>query len=260
MSDNITAFVAPEAQTYTFELLAGYVDSDGVTHKDFTIREINGRDEEAISRGDIKGNKCRAASILLSRVCSQIGTLTPKSVGGKSEWEKVIKNLYVGDQDYMILKLREISVGEPIEVTHQCPNKSCNRKLTTIIDLDDIDIIPFKGIRSIEFELPSGYVDSKGVHKNGHISLPTGLDREILAPVVTNNVAKAETLMLTRLCKFDDNTPITDDVMASLSLRDRKYLQKILNDNLFGVNTLVDISCPDCGTEFTASLNVKNFI
>lgn len=257
MSDNIIGMNMPE--THTFDLLAGYVDSDGTVHKDFTIREITGRDEEAVSKADIKGNKCRAASILLARVCTQIGSLTPKSVGGKVEWEKIIKSLYVGDQDYMILKLREISVGEPIEVSHQCP--ACNRKLTTIIDLDDIDIVPFKGIRSIEFDLPSGYKDSKGViHKEGHISLPTGLDREILSPVVATNVAKAETLMLTRLCRFDDNTPVTDDVMASLSLRDRKYLQRLLNENLFGVNTQVDISCPDCGTEFTASLNVKNFI
>ena len=38
----------------TFELIAGYVDKQGTLHKDFDIREMNGSDEEAISKNEVK--------------------------------------------------------------------------------------------------------------------------------------------------------------------------------------------------------------
>lgn len=246
---------------YTFDFLAGYTDVNGVTHTTFTLREMTGRDEEAVNRGDIKGNLCRAISTLLARTCTSIGSLTPKSVGGYKEWEKIIKNLYVGDQDYMMVKLRQMSFGDEIEVTHQCPNPECRRKLTTTLSIEELPIVPFSGIKKIQFELPRGYKDKKGViHKEGVMRHSTGLDREILVPISRSNIAKAETSMLVRLCSFNDGYPIDEDVMASLVMKDREYLRSLLKDNLFGVQTEINISCPDCGTDFVANLNAVNFI
>ena len=34
-----------EEESQVFEMLAGYKDKDGVTHKEFTLREITGKDE-----------------------------------------------------------------------------------------------------------------------------------------------------------------------------------------------------------------------
>lgn len=244
--------------TYTFDFLAGYTDKDGVTHTDFELREMTGRDEEAVSKGDVKGNVCRAASVALSRTCVRIGTLTPKSVGTK-EWENIIKSLYSGDQDFMLAKLREISFGDEITISHQCP--SCHRKLNTSFAMDELEMIPFNGLRKIDFCLSRGYTDRKGVtHKEGVLRLPTGLDREITAPIAQSNLAKGETALLTRLCSFNDEYPIDDGVIADLTMKDRRYLQELLKDNIFGINTSINITCPDCGSEFKGSLNVTNFI
>lgn len=246
-------------EIYTFELLAGYMDKEGTVHKDFDLREMDGSDEEAIHKDDTKGNASRLISVLLTRTCSRIGTLTPKSVGGRQEWEKIIKSLYFGDQDYMMLKLREISLGEDIEVRHQCPN--CKRKLTTYLSYDELEIVPFSGDRKIKFELPKGYRDNNGtIHKFGTMRLPTGLDREIVVPTSNNNIAKAETMLLVRLCTFDDGCPIDNDVMKRLTIRDRNYLQGLVNKSLFGVKTQIDMECPDCGTAFIGNLNATNFI
>ena len=241
-----------------YELLAGYTDKDGVTHKEFTMREMTGRDEEAIHKGDVKNNSSNVASLLLSRCITSIGTLTPKSVGAK-KWDDIIKSLYVGDQDYMLIKLRELSMGSEIEVTHTCPY--CKTSLKTILDVSELEVEPFKGERLIQFELPKGYRDKKGnVHTTGTMKLPTGYDREVLTPIAKKNVAQASTLMLTRLCKFDDGISVTEDVMRDLTVRDREYLQKLLQENLFGVNLEVDVTCVDCGEEFKGNLNSINFI
>lgn len=245
-------------ETPEYDLEAGYEDEDGVLHKTFTLREINGKDEEAINKGDIKSNTSKAISVLLSRCCLSIGTLTKKDLGPK-KWEEIIKGLYVGDQDIMVLKLREISIGSEYETVHTCPH--CGTELKTYFDFSELEIIPFKGERLIPFDLPKGYKDKNGnIHKTGTMRLPVGLDREVLNPLMNKNLGKARTTMFTRLCKFDSGYPVTDDIMSSLVLKDRDYLQNLLDDNLFGVNPKVDITCTNCGEEFTGNLNAINFI
>lgn len=243
-----------------YEMLAGYKDSDGVTHKEFTLREMTGKDEEAIHKSDVKGNGSKVVSTLLSRCVTRIGTLTPKSVG-RQKWEEIIKSLFVGDQDYMLIQLRKLSIGEEIEVNHVCPNKECKAKLHTTIDVDELEIVPFSGERVVPFELPRGYKDKKGVvHKVGTLRLPTGLDREVLTPLAKTNMAKAETTMLTRLCKFDDGAYVDDDVMGNLSIRDREYLQKLLREHYFGVKLETEVVCDSCGESFIGTLSATNFL
>lgn len=250
-----------EDDSPVFEMLAGYKDENGVVHKEFTLREMTGKDEEAIHKTDVKNNGSKVVTVLLTRCVTRIGTLTPKSVGGRQKWEDIIKSLYTGDQDYMLIQLRKISVGDEVELNHVCPNKDCKAKLHTILTLDELEILPFDGERDIEFELPRGHKDRKGVlHKTGVMRLPTGLDREILTPLAKTNLAKAETTMLTRLCKFDDGAYVDDDVMSSLSIRDREYLQKLLREHFFGVKLETEVICDSCGESFIGSFNASNFI
>lgn len=253
---NTMGFADDESEQ-VFEMLAGYTDENNVTHKDFTLREMTGRDEEAISKADIRNNSAKLISTLLARCVTRIGTYTPKELG-KHKWDNLIKNLFVGDQDYMMLQLRAISLGEDLSFENECP--VCKTKLKTVIHYQELDILPFKGETVIDFTLPTGYQDRNGVHKEGKMRLATGLDREILIPVARTNSSRADTIMLTRLCSFNDGTKVDDDVMGGLTLKDRKYLQELLQDNLFGLNFELEINCDSCGETFKTALNSVNFI
>lgn len=258
---NIAETATDVGEEKVYSLLAGYTDNDGITHDTFTLREMTGADEEYVNRSDIKSNGAKVSTALLARCVTSIGTLTRKSVGGPKEWEDIIKHLYVGDRDVMLLELRRLSIGEEIEVTHTCPNPDCKAKLNTVANIDELEITEFNGIKEIPFELPKGFVDKKGnLHKTGVMRRPNGLDGELLTPIAKNNMAKAETALLTRLCKFDDGVYVDDSVMANLSVKDRNYLQKQLNDNFFGVNMSVDVMCDRCGESFKGNLNQTNFI
>lgn len=253
-----TIEVNEDGETDKFDLPAGYIDEDGVLHSTFTLREMTGRDEEAISKSDLKQNGAKLISTLLERCVLSIGTLTRKEVGG-DKWREIIKSLYAGDQDFMLIKLRELSMGSEIEVTHTCPY--CKESLKTILDTSELEVNPFKGMRTIPFSLPRGYKDKKGVvHREGTLRLPTGQDREILLPIAKKNIAQANTLMLTRLCKFDEGLYITEDIMRDLTVKDREYLQKLMQENLFGVNLEIGVTCTSCGEEFKGNLNPTNFI
>ena len=250
--------VNEDGETDKFNLLAGYIDEDGNHHTTFTLREMTGRDEEAISKSDLKQNGAKLIATLLERCVTSIGTLTRKEVGSE-KWKDIIRGLYGGDQDYILIKLRELSMGGELEVAHNCPN--CKESLKTILNVSELEVEPFKGQRLIPFSLPKGYKDKKGeVHRDGTMRLPTGQDREILTPIARKNIAQASTLMLTRLCKFDDGFYVTEDIIRDLTVKDREYLQKVLKENLFGLNLEVDVVCTSCGTEFKGNLNSTNFI
>lgn len=243
-----------------FSLLKGYTDKDGVIHREFELEEIGGAEEEAVSKAEIKNNGAKVIRVLLCRCCTRIGTIERKNVPA-SKWTEIIQSLDVADQDYMLLKLREISKGTEIEVSHTCSNPECKEKLNTTIETSELEIIPYNGVDIIDFELPVGFIDKEGQrHKFGKLRRPNGLDREILDPIIKKNVGRATTLMLTRCILEVEGMKITDESVRNLKLRDREYLQELLKDNNFGINLTTEIICPVCGEESKGTLNIVNFI
>lgn len=239
-------------------LLAGYIDPEtGIRHTTFTYREMNGKDEEAISKSDVRGNGGKLANVLVERCVSEIGTLSKKELGIK-KWGEIIRSLYGGDIDYIILKIREISKGKEVEFSHKCPE--CKTNLTTIINTDEFNIVPFNGLDKIEFTLPRGYKDKKGVvHKEGILRLANGFDREIILPLVKKNNATATTMLITRLITFNDGAIVIPDLVGEMSLRDRDYLEKLIKESVFGVDMHIDIVCTSCGAELSGEMGQTNF-
>lgn len=248
--------IAEDGYVHDVELLAGYVDKDGVLHKTFSYREMNGKDEEALSRGDIRSNGARLINTLVERCVNQIGTLTKKECG--SEWGKIVRGLTGGDLDYIAFKIRELSKGNEIEFTHKCP--SCGTKLTTVVNTEEFGTKPFMGQYDIPFTLIRGYKDVKGnIHKEGTIRIPTGLDREIITPLFKKNMSTAMTMLLTRCITFNDGAVVTQDKVNEMSLRDREVLEKILKENAFGVDTSLEITCTSCGEDISGEVGQTNF-
>lgn len=239
-----------------YSMLCGFT-YEGLKHDTFTLKEMTGAEQEAIHKADMKQNGMKVLSRLLAYCVTSIGALTPADFGGVLKWEKeVIRKLYSGDAEYMFMELRKLSLGNEVEINHVCPNPECKAKLKTVFDLDELQIEEFKGEEKIPFELPSGYVDTEGnEHKVGVMRLPKVEDKEVVLPVAKKNPAQAETLLLTRVCSFDDGYPFDASLIRALPLRDKKYLLELLGDNAFGVSTLLDLTCDTCGEDFTVELS-----
>lgn len=251
--------VAEDGYVHDAPLLAGYLDPDtGQRHMTFTYREMTGKDEEAINKAEVRANGGKLINVLLERCVKSIGTLTKKELGTK-KWADLIRSLYGGDLDYMAMKIRELSKGKEIEFTHKCP--SCGTKLTTYVGTDEFEITPFSGADTVDFELPKGYRDKRGViHKTGTVRMVNGLDREIVVPQFKKNSAVATTLLLTRLIKFDDGAFVTNDMVSDMSVRDREYLEKIIKECTFGIDTSIELTCDNCGAEISGEAGASNFL
>ena len=251
-------FVEAE-DTVVKEFLAGYEDEDGVVHTEFEFREMTGADEEAIARNTVKNSGSKVISTILDRCIVRIGTIL-KSETKPAKWTEIIKSLLVADQDYAVMEIRKLSVGSQITVKHVCP--SCNKELTTEVDVDELEVVPFGGDRVIEFELKKGYKDKDGnVYTYGKVRFPNGLDREILEPVARNNISTANTLLLSRLVvELGDLKHVNDAIMRNLTSGDRSAIMEALSENKFGINFETEVDCPNCGNTFTGELSAVNFM
>lgn len=254
--DNVADYVDLAEEVFT--LPGGYRDEDGVIHTEFQIKEMTGVEEEAIAKADIKSNGGKVMRTLIERCCTRIGSLTKKKEGG-AKWREIAQNLMVGDQDYIVLKIREQSIGEEIEVSHECTE--CKAKLDTVMLVSELPIVPFQGDFEIPFELPRGYKDKNGtIHREGTLRLPIGVDREILDPVSKKNLGEANTLMLSRCVLSLGTAHLSSELIRNLSVRDREFLFKLLKENMFGVDVDTEITCTNCLHEFKVSLNMRNFL
>ena len=238
-------------------LLAG-IEYEGNMLRTFSYREMNGKDEEAINKPDVRSNGAKLVNTLLERTLIDIGGKTRKELGPKN-WGELIKSMLGADLDYMAMKVRQLAKGNDITFTHKCPN--CKATLKTVVGIDEFEIIPFSGLYTVSFELPGrGYKDTKGVvHKTGTLRQITGLDREIIFPIMKKNMASGTTMLLTRLMSFDDGTPVFNDRVAEMSLRDREYLENLIKENVFGIDSNLEITCDVCGEELTGQVGSSDF-
>lgn len=250
--------VTTNSNAVEHNLLKGYTDSEGTLHTTFTVRAMTGRDEELIASKKEK-NQAKILTDLLSRCITSIGSLTPTSVGGMSKWNDIIRSLTVGDCDYAMLKIREESLGSEIVFTNNCPH--CGENLKTTALVEEFEIKEYSGYDTIACELPRGITDPNGkTHTAGKVRYVTQGDREALDQFIRTNPAKAKTLLISRCFTFDDGFPISADSVMNLTTMDRNYIMNIIEENAFGVNPNIELTCSACGESFIAKLDTSNFM
>lgn len=248
--------IGEDGLVHDVPLLAGYVDANGTLHTTFTYREMNGKDEEAISKADVRQNGAKMVNVLVERCVVAIGTLTKKECGVK--WGTIIREMLGGDLDYMAFKIRELSKGKDVEFQHKCP--SCGTKLQTTVSTDEFNIKPYMGQSVVDFTLVRGYKDKIGTHMEGSLRLPNGFDREIVTPLFRKNVSTGMTMLLTRLMSFHDGALVTQNGVNEMTLRDREILEKIIKENTFGIDTSFDLVCSSCGHDISGEVGESNFL
>jgi hypothetical protein len=115
---------------YTYELPKGYVDKDGTLHREITLREITGADQEAMLNPQLKTNPAKMLTALLARVIVKLGSLDKAKID-----TSVTANMFKSDRDFLIMKLKEIDSGPDMEIDVECPE--CGRKFKAMLDMAD---------------------------------------------------------------------------------------------------------------------------
>lgn len=251
--------MAYQFETKTVELLYGYKDEEGNVHKEAEIREITGADEEVILRPDVRSNIGRLITQILCNCVVRIGDFRKSEVNA-TKWEKIMKELFIGDRDLLMMEIRKFTYGEDVEIPFRC--HACKSEGKHILEWDEIEIIePKTDPFNIPFELRKGARDKDGnIFKEGLLRMPNGLDQEVLDTHARKNMGKANTVLIQRCVHKLGDLRLSAKVFENLSLADREKIVEAIANNQFGPNFNLEIECPSCGEPLNLGVHPVNFL
>jgi len=217
----------------------GYVSPAGEIIKEVEVRELNGKDEEAISRSTSVG---KALLSILDRGVVRIGD--------EKATEEMLDSLLAGDRDFLMLAIYRATFGNKANLQGIC-NK-CAELKTIEIDIDkDIKVRPMLNPKERRFN-----VDCK-VGKCT-VVLPTGHTQKDLVSNVDKSVAELTTILLENcVLTIDDTDVIGKAQVQNLGITDRRKIAEQINKRNFGP-LFEDVigSCPDCESEVSVPANL----
>lgn len=197
------------------------------------VRELNGYDEEIISRTRTQGTEALA---IIERGVD--------SVGGVKATKKVLDRVAMSDRVELMLAVRTATWGDEVDVRASCD--ACGESTDTSVSLvDDVPRtpVPDKGGDFI-IELPSG--------REAIVGWPSGAFHTRLLSGEWNTGAEMTTGLIVDCVREIDGMPLLQGEVSAkaLPLRDRREIYKQVMEAVPGPKLdQVKIPCPVCGSE-----------
>lgn len=230
--------VSVEPPDTVFQLAAPYLATDGFLTKEFEVRELTGRDEEALAHIRDVG---RTLVAMVERGVVRIG---PDVADGDA-----LDSLAGGDWDTVLLAVRVANFGPTVDLTPSCQRCGSDYEVT-------IDLTKDLAVRTVD-SVQSWTV--KGRRSTYEVGLYTGAtQRKVLSMMAEDKtVAEINTLILSDSVQRIDGTPVLGKAaVLDLSLYDRQTLLESVQKHQVGPDLQgVTIKCPTCGHEQANPLN-----
>lgn len=214
---------------YTFTLPSG---------ADIDLREMTGVEEELLTnqrliRSGDAVNQVLANCILRIGESNEIGT-------------KPVLDMLSGDRLFTLVRLRQVSLGDEVELDLVCPNAACRAKNHVVVDLNDLSFTPYGEDREFIFALPGSGRKVRFVHLDGN-------KEKRLAQLEEPNISSA---MLIRILEIDGTAP-TKKALSEMSMRDRSALRAEMLRVDAGIDTNIEADCESCGTRIRTRLEAE---
>ncbi|MDN5789394.1 MAG: hypothetical protein L0H25_00805 [Micrococcales bacterium] len=246
---------------FEFTLPVGYTDDEGIVHREVVLRKMTGREEAILADRKYQRNGGKLVTELLHNCIVRLGALTANGRGP-------VTTMTSADRNFLLLKLRSITFGSELEAAYACP--ACGERVQVAEDLDELPVheLPDGDDRGeIAIELEDGWVDREGqTHTALRLRLPTGADEEAVAPQMRENASVGKNALLSRCIISLGDVPahrlegMGPRIMSELTMSDRRLIDRGLNDGAPGVDLVRALECPSCGKQFSASLDMSNFL
>lgn len=223
------------------DLPAGYI-TNGVLFNVAQVRELNGYDEEHMSRVDVQRNVGTYITDLLF--------LAVVEIGGEKPTKDVVRSLLIGDRDALVLGIRKASYGSHVKFTLTC--SSCANLSDVDIDLDE-DVPTSKlddpMTRRFDVELRNG---------RASVALLNGAAQEAFSDnLLKRTPAETSSIMLAKSVIDINGQPTYGDENAvrALSSADRATLIDFIFEKQPGPRLgAIPVNCATCGEEYPISL------
>ena len=200
--------------------------------------EMTGAEEDLLTNRRLMKNGEAINQVLLN--CT-------KRLGENAEPKmKDVLDLLSGDRLYALVRLRQVSLGDEVELELACPNTGCGERTPLTVNLGDIEVTPYGEEREFEFTLPGSGRKVKFGYLDGH-------KEKRLAALKEPNLTAA---MMIRIVEIDGQPP-SKKALNEMSMGDRSALRKEMLRVDGGIDTQVDVSCDACGTRIRTRLEAE---
>lgn len=202
------------------------------------LREMTGAEEELLTNQRLirTGD---AVNQVLKNCIVRLGENEEPSV-------KDVLDLLSGDRLFILVKLRQVSLGDEVELELVCPNTACRAANVVTVNMEDLEITPYGEDREFSFVLPGSKRKVRFGYLDGH-------KEKRLAALKEPSISSA---MLIRLIDIDGSAP-SKKLMNEMSLRDRSALRQEMLQVDGGVDTTVETECEVCGTRIRTRLEAE---
>lgn len=221
-------------------LPAGFIDPDGGVITTVEVRELNGRDEEYISKATTVG---RVLNAVLSRGAVKVGELPVT--------EDVLNKMLAGDRETVLLGIHRATFGNPLEVNGYC--QTCEEPKAVSIDLfEDIEI------RTLKDPIADRTFKVKGRDHEYTVSLPDGAAQKELQANIDKSLAELSTILLQHtVTEIDGEIVFSKSAVQNMGLVDRRTVsEQIALRNPGPVFKDIEADCPDCGKEVVVPISL----
>lgn len=237
-------------------LPGGYVDEDGMVHREVDLYPLSGREEEFLA-GNHRKESASLVTTVLSRSVRRIGVFSPVS-------EEMTRSLLVADRQYLLLKLREATFGERVQATIFCPWPDCGKKADVDFSIGDIPVKESedKGpAYRMELSMEAAFRNDSGEeYREITFRLPSGGDQEVVSPLILENEAVALTALLRRcILSIGPFKDPGDELTGGLSPMARMEIERRMEAVAPEVELTMEAKCPECGREFAAPFDLHEF-
>jgi hypothetical protein len=233
--------VSPSDTSVT--LPGGYITDAGEVVTDAEVRELNGRDEEAIARSTNVG---KAFLTILQR-----GTVR---IGDKKVDDELLNELLSGDRDMLLLSIFKVTFGAEPEVATYC--YTCKEAKTVNVDIDtDIKV------RKLEDPINDRVFTVQGKRSEFLVQLPTGSTQKELMLSSDKTAAELNTILLEKTVVQIDGSPVLSKFnVQNIGLVDRKKIIEEINNRIPGPQfEPLQLTCPDCESEVSVPISLGSF-
>ena len=197
------------------------------------LRPLSGHEEEWLAR-----DRGLPGPVMVTRLLESCLV----AVGGTTVTADLVRQLLVGDSDYLLLALRRMTLGDRFQGVLQCP--ACDAKMDITFDAADVQVEPRpQTATSYTVEVRS----ADGAPRTIRFRLPTGGDQE--AVLGLDSPVAVEALM--QRCIVDGGAALAaGEGEAVIEAMDRLAPQ---------LDIELDATCPECAHVFLAPFDVTTF-
>ena len=243
-----------------FVLPIGFEGPDGVMRRKGALRKMTGREEAILADRSNQGNGGKLVTELIHSCVTQFE-------GGATLSKQDVSNWYSADRNFVLIRLRAFTFGPELPASYTCP--SCGEKMDVVENLDELPLRSLgenEELAEVQIELQDGYWDKDQCQTAMSLSLPRGIDETVVAPLIRKNASIGKNALLARCLTRLGDMPkhrieqLGSRIFSELTLTDRRLIDKALNQAAPGIDLSRDCTCPSCGGDIRANLDMTHFL